>query len=274
MGRPSVNALASDAEVTAVGGTLLDPAFDAGGNATGYASEAVWNDADGASGGGVSAQVAKPAYQNGPGVPADGFRDLPDVALLASPSGSGYIVVVENGLAIVGGTSAGTPNWAGIVALLNDAIHADGLGPLNPLLYDLARSQFGGGGTAVFHDVTSGDTTFDRVSGFSATAGFDLATGWGSPDTERLVQAVQQAVASPTPSPTAPEPPTAPPSPCVGDCQGARAVDVGDLVTLVDIALGGLPLSACTAGDANGDGMITVAEIVTAVHAAADGCPP
>ena len=299
-GSPSVNALASDANVTAVGGTALDAAFDASGHATGYAGEAVWNDADGASGGGVSKLVAKPAYQNGPGVPADGFRDLPDVALLASPSGSGYIIVVENQLAIVGGTSAGTPNWAGIVALLNDAVHADGLGALNPLLYDLARLQFSGSGTAVFHDVTTGSTTFDQVPGFNATAGFDLATGWGSPDTERLVQAVQLAVASPTPTPTptssrvptptrsptptssptpslgptAPESPTAPPSPCVGDCQGAGVVSVNDLITLVDIALGTLPVSACTAGDADHDGAFTVAEIVSAVNAALAGCPP
>ena len=50
-------------------------------------------------------------------------------------------------------------------------------------------------------------------------------------------------------------------------------VSVSNLVTLVDIALGTLPVSACTAGDANKDGTITVAEIVAAVNAALDGCP-
>jgi len=82
---PSVNVLATNANVTAVGGTALDPGFDASGNATGYVSERVWNDVGGASGGGASVLVVKPAYQLGPGVPADGARDVPDVSLLASP---------------------------------------------------------------------------------------------------------------------------------------------------------------------------------------------
>ena len=111
-GAASVNALASDANVTAVGGTALDPGFDANGNATGYVGETAWDDQSGASGGGVSTLVPKPSYQSGPGVPADGFRDLPDVALLGSPRSSGYLIVVGGRLEIVGGTSVAAPSWA------------------------------------------------------------------------------------------------------------------------------------------------------------------
>jgi len=62
----SVNVLASDPNVTAVGGTTLDPGFDVNGNATAHVSEAAWDDAAGATGGGPSALVAKPAYQVAP----------------------------------------------------------------------------------------------------------------------------------------------------------------------------------------------------------------
>lgn len=277
-GRASVNALASDPNVTAVGGTALDPAFDAGGSATGYAGERVWNDAAGASGGGASALVAKPAYQSGPGVPADGARDLPDVALLASPHSSGYIIVVENQLAIVGGTSVATPSWAGVVALLNTAGHADGLGALNYPLYDLARRQFAGGGAGVFHDVTVGDTAFNGLTGFAAAAGFDLATGWGSPVTDLLVQAFSQAAATatdtPLASPTPPPTPTATlPRPCPGDCSGDGRVTVADLVALVDMLLGETPVQLCPAGDRNRDGTISVGEIIAAIDAELNGCP-
>jgi subtilase family serine protease len=60
---PAVNALASSPSVTAVGGTIVDPLFDANGNATGYGGEVVWNEAGGATGGGLSNFFARPAYQ-------------------------------------------------------------------------------------------------------------------------------------------------------------------------------------------------------------------
>ena len=158
----SVNVLASNANVTAVGGTALDAGFDAHGDATGYVGETVWNDADGASGGGVSTLVSKPGYQSAPGVPADGFRDLPDVSLLASPSNAGYVMVADGSVVVTGGASAAAPSWAGIVALLNHAMHVDGSGPVNAALYALGREQYAGSGTAVFHDVTLGNNSFRR----------------------------------------------------------------------------------------------------------------
>jgi hypothetical protein len=61
-------------------------------------------------------------------------------------------------------------------------------------------------------------------------------------------------------------------TPCVGDCDGSGQVTVEDILTMVDIALGSAPLSACSAGDQNGDLLITVDEILVAVNNALNGC--
>ncbi|MFQ5666633.1 MAG: hypothetical protein ACE5I7_09400 [Candidatus Binatia bacterium] len=60
---------------------------------------------------------------------------------------------------------------------------------------------------------------------------------------------------------------------CVGDCNGDGQVTVNELITMVNVALGTADVSACTAGDANGDGQITVNEIVSGVNNALNGCP-
>ena len=249
----SVNALASPPQVTAVGGTALDPGFDTNGAATGRVSEVVWNDIDGSSGGGASTQVPKPAYQTGPGVPADGFRDQPDVSLMASPTTAGYVIVVENQVTIIGGTSVATPGWAGIVALLNQASGADGSGAINDTLYVLGRQQQSGAGLPVFYDVTTGNNTFDRVHGFSAGAAYDRATGWGTPDVAVLVQAVAGHR-------------------CPGDCNGDGTITVEELLTAINIGLGLTPVSQCRSADTNGDGRVTVDEIVQAAQRALNGC--
>jgi hypothetical protein len=64
------------------------------------------------------------------------------------------------------------------------------------------------------------------------------------------------------------------PSTCPGDCNGDGQVMVGELITLVNIALGSAPLADCRAGDVNRDGVITVDDVVSAVNAALNGCPP
>jgi subtilase family serine protease len=249
----SVNALSSPAEITAVGGTALDPGFDVSGAALGRTSELVWNDGQGASGGGVSTLIRKPAYQTGTGVPSDGFRDQPDVSFMASPVTSGYVMVQQNQVMIVGGTSIATPSWAGVVALMNQATGADGSGAINDSLYALGRKQYGEGGLPVFFDTTSGDNTFDRVRGFSAGTGYDLATGWGTPDVATLVQAVGG-------------------NSCAGDCNNDGSITVDELLTTVNIALGVTPASECQSVDANGDGEVTVDEIIQALNRALNGC--
>ena len=249
----NVNALASPQHATAVGGTALDPGFDTAGAATGRTSEVVWNDADGASGGGVSTQMRKPAYQTGPGVPADGFRDQPDVSFMASPLTSGYAVVVEGQVMVIGGTSVATPSWAGIVALLNQAVAANGAGAINDSLYALGRQQYGSTGLAVFFDIGAGNNSFDGVRGFSAGPGFDLASGWGSPNVAALVRGFTSQA-------------------CRGDCNGDGTVTVDELVTAINIVLGTTAASECVSADANSDGAVTVDEIIEAANHALNGC--
>src|SRR5581483_4579635 len=172
--QPAINALAASPWVTAVGGTTVDPRFDAAGNATGYGGEVVWNDGSGATGGGPSMFFAKPVWQTGPGVPADGARDVPDVALAASPTDPGFAVAVGGRGLVFGGTSVSAPIWAGMAALLV-AKQGGPLGLLNPELYRLGAAQ-AMGGRAVFHDVTTGTNAVGTTPGFAAGPGFDLAT--------------------------------------------------------------------------------------------------
>jgi len=66
--------------------------------------------------------------------------------------------------------------------------------------------------------------------------------------------------------------PTFTPRPCVGDCNDDGTVTVDEILTMVNIALGNAPVTACEAGDANQDGQITIDEILTAVNNALNGC--
>jgi hypothetical protein len=184
---PDVNYLCASGYVVCVGGTTLSLQFDGSGNATQYLGETVWNNHltgsnFAASGGGKSKYVSKPAYQTGPGVPADGARDVPDVAAVGDPAGPGALLVL-NGVIdnhTYGGTSLGTPMWGGVFALVNQYASPSGLGWANPRLYQLGSAQQLGTIPQVFHDVTIGNNSASTVTGFSAGPGFDLATGWGS----------------------------------------------------------------------------------------------
>ena len=209
---PAVDLPASLPEATAVGGTRFNEgagAYWSGGTATGYIPEEVWNDtvATGslaASGGGASALFAKPAWQAGTGVPADGQRDVPDVALAASAIHDGYVIAIGGVLSTagdspyaMGGTSASTAVFAAMVALLNESL-GSGSGNINAALYAIAA---GGSGAAAFHDITTGDnivpcagdadgcTSSPPQLGWSAGTGYDLATGLGSVDQYQLLEA-------------------------------------------------------------------------------------
>src|SRR5262245_39243923 len=191
---PAVNVFAASPYVTAVGGTQLDPGFDAAGDATGYGRERVWNDTaapgGGAGGGGQSVFFGKPSYQILPGIPADGARDVPDVAFAASPGHPGF-ALVGGGIVLpfgVGGTSASAPVWAGMAALLVQK-RGGRLGLLNGELYELGAEQALGHYAPVFHDVTAGDIGLPGVPGPAAGPGYDLATGWGSFDAPALLAA-------------------------------------------------------------------------------------
>ena len=179
-GKAHVDFPASSPNVLACGGTKLLAA-----GATKISSETVWNEGatTSATGGGVSGFFALPAYQAKAGVPVaagaggKAGRGVPDVAGDADPS-TGYEVRVDGESLVIGGTSAVAPLWAGLVALLNQKLgHPVGL--LNPLLYG---SLAGKGAT---HDITSGNN-----GSFSAKAGWDACTGWGSPNGAKLLKAL------------------------------------------------------------------------------------
>jgi len=214
-----VNAIGDSPWNVSVGGTefiMPDPSAyfpPPSYTATAYIPESTWNDSENpedgrplAGGGGVSINFTKPAWQTGPGVPADGARDVPDVSLVAGDN-LDYMVceadeggVCSQGYAIgLIGTSLASPVWAGIQALVNQKNNeVGGAGNPNPAYYRLAA-----GSNSPFHDITVGDTNvpdncfYEILSefcdgapdlvGYEATPGYDLATGLGSVDVNKLV---------------------------------------------------------------------------------------
>lgn len=173
----------SDPDVTCVGGTTLKDTSD--GN---YGSESVWSSDLGASGGGITSLFPRPAWQTGPGTDnaygaAAPGRMVPDVSADGDPD-AGYAVYVVNAHLVgqngeYGGTSASAPLWAGVVAVLDQKLNTR-IGFFNPTLYALG-TQASSFPAPPFHDITSGDNLF-----YPATAGYDLATGWGTPDVASL----------------------------------------------------------------------------------------
>ena len=197
----AVNGLASTPYNVAVGGTEFNEgsgSFWSAGNGTGYSSalgyipEVAWNESgtSGGSGlwstgGGASSYNSKPSWQSCPGVPPDGKRDLPDVSL-SSGMHDGYLIQTGGGLYAVGGTSAASPSFAGLMALVVQKT-GERQGNANARLYQLGASQYGAGGAVVYHDITSGNNSVPGVTGFSSAAGYDSATGLGSVDAYALV---------------------------------------------------------------------------------------
>ncbi|HVN27068.1 MAG TPA: protease pro-enzyme activation domain-containing protein, partial [Candidatus Binataceae bacterium] len=183
-GNPIVSEMSADPNVTSVGGTQIDSPDYVNGTAHGYATETVWNDGSGATGGGASALFSKPSYQNAPGVPSDGKRDLPDVVLLGG--GPAVFIGGDSGgsgdiQCCIDGTSLAAPMWAGLAKDLESQLGA--LGLINSKLYTLGRLQYQSGGSSQgFHDITSGNNSFNGVTGFSAGTGYDKASGLGSVD--------------------------------------------------------------------------------------------
>ena len=180
-----------DANVTLVGGTSLTMSGSGGA----WASETAWNNGDGinGSGGGISASylgnVPIPTWQQGVSMTANHGsttkRNVPDVAMVAYDAW----VIWDNGSGgWWWGTSIAAPLWAGFTALLNQQAALNGqpsVGFLNPAIYAI-----GGGPTYsnCFHDITTGNNTNSNSSGqFFAVSGYDLCTGWGSPNGTNLI---------------------------------------------------------------------------------------
>ena len=177
-------------------------------SAIGYIPETAWNESgtmQGGSylwstGGGVSSAslyprhqpatgYPKPSWQVAPGVPAASYRWVPDVAL--SAAGHDAYLVQSNGLLYyVWGTSAASPSFAGLMALVvQDTGKTQG--NANGFLYQIGNAQYGSGGATVFHNITSGNNSVPGQTGYSCGAGYSPVTGLGSVDANALVNAMQ-----------------------------------------------------------------------------------
>jgi kumamolisin len=176
-GNNHVDFPASSSFALACGGTTLQTSNDQ------IVSETVWDDlpSGGATGGGVSNVFPLPTYQDGFDVPAPtvqgGGRGVPDVSGDADPN-TGYNILVDGENAVIGGTSAVAPLWAGLVARINQSTGKP-IGYLNPQIYAQAVEAAG------FHDITQGNN-----GAFSAGLGWDACTGLGSPDGAKLLAAL------------------------------------------------------------------------------------
>jgi len=197
-------------------------------SALSFIPEMAWNDTAeddelSASGGGASIYFTKPVWQTGTGVPSDGRRDVPDLALNASPNHDGYLFCSEDGsggtivstctsgfrtgsggdLTVVGGTSCAAPTFSAIAALLNEYLVSNGfqatpgLGNANPNLYYIATNT-----PSAMNDVKTGSNivpcaegsiscpaTAPFQFGFEAGTGYDQVTGLGSVNADALAVA-------------------------------------------------------------------------------------
>jgi subtilase family serine protease len=194
----------SDPLVTGVGGTQLVRGKN------GTYSSVVWNDTENksvnaavpspaAAGGGKSVFFARPGYQNGVASVTGAQRGVPDIAMSAACDGSVDVYSsypgAPSGWSTECGTSEATPEFAGIVALADQAA-GHPLGLINPMLYLLSSVHAPG-----ITDVTRGNNTVSfkqggklvTVNGFDARPGYDLASGVGTVDAQYLVTELASA---------------------------------------------------------------------------------
>jgi len=187
---------ASQPYVTAVGGTSVTSVGPPA------PTETVWNDqlnySEGAGGGGISQTFSMPAYQQplgtvsgSSGTPcaasSGDCREVPDVSADADPSTGYFIYDSVNGLDwdVLGGTSGAAPLWAAVLAVDASADgNTAGYGALDPALYLLAQQSAG----TYLNDVTTGNNDYNATDGgsYPAMAGYDMATGLGTPVASQL----------------------------------------------------------------------------------------
>lgn len=181
----TIYAPTDDPNITCVGGTSLTTSSPGGS----WQSETTWI----GSGGGVSATYPIPSWQQSLNMALNHGsttkRNIPDVAMLADTD---IWLVSGNGHGgAIGGTSAASPLWAGFLALVNQQAAANGRSPvgfLNPLIYSLGRSA---NYSSVFHDITAGNNTnAGSLTNYYAIPGYDLCTGWGSPNGLNFINAL------------------------------------------------------------------------------------
>jgi subtilase family serine protease len=199
---------ADDPLVTSVGATSLTANLTTGA----YGSEIAWSDDNsggcypasqfGCSGGGFSNIFTRPSYQASTPGTNWAHRGVPDVAYNGGVNGGvlthwgvglcayyGDCAPDPNSLFIFGGTSAGSPQWAGLVAL-TDQLYRGRIGSIDTTLYRIAASP--SLYRTAFHDITSGNNNFPNVDattifGYRTANGWDPVTGLGTPKANVLV---------------------------------------------------------------------------------------
>jgi subtilase family serine protease len=182
--------------VLSVGGTMGLPFPQGLWNAGVYGGEQAWSEpvsvfpGAGAGGGAPSVVYRAPFWQRG--MTGSAMRAEPDVSYNAAFNG-GVVVVFHGKHGVVGGTSAGAPQWAAIIALANEVRGKRGMPPLGlatPQLWLLARDR--GSYRKDFHDITVGSNALggpgSGLPGFDARPGYDFATGLGTPEVSRLLK--------------------------------------------------------------------------------------
>jgi subtilase family serine protease len=229
VGFPAVSPL-----VTAVGGTQLMLGWQlapTSSNPVNFVAsdsntEALWDECyifgggNCVTGGGASSFFGAPSWQAGQVSLNGGMRSIPDLAWNAAVNGgvliytTQYPEVLGTGWGIEGGTSAASPQMAGIIALANQARAAAGkapLGLLGPHIYALGEADasapdasFVGNGTSYFRDIVpqtfvgpdgttislSNNQWFDPAPPYFALPGYDMTTGFGTPRADRFVAAL------------------------------------------------------------------------------------
>ncbi len=189
----------ADPLVTSIGGTMLT--LDDNGNR--LSPDVVWNDLNtvggGAGGGGVSTVFPRPSFQRDVRNVTGNHRGTPDISLSAAVDGAVVIYFTyqpgREGYHLVAGTSEASPEFAGVVAMAAQLAHHS-LGNINASLYRLAQFHGVSGivdvtqGNNTFGPFTNSDGTTHTVQGFSATPGYDLASGNGTVDAARFVPAL------------------------------------------------------------------------------------
>ncbi len=178
--------------VTDVGGTDLTTA-GAGGP---WASEIAWI----GSGGGWSTQSPIPSYQipviNSANQGSPSYRNIPDVAMEANTDN--FFCANGSCQGGIGGTSLAAPRWAGFLALANEQADGNPIGFLNTTYYALGQTS---AYANVFHDIVEGNN-FNQSSPnlFQAVPGYDLTTGWGSPNGQSMLNTLAPASLSSGPN--------------------------------------------------------------------------
>jgi len=184
--------------VLSVGGTTIPHKGGTSADVVWFEGTGLRDTNGGSTGGGISTVIHRPTFQSAihltsvnPG--AIKGRVVPDLSANADWNASPYLLVVDNGAQGNGGTSAATPLVASLIALINEQ-RGPGkrVGYLTPLLYRTPAGTTAGPtvGALGCTDVTSGNNNTAHVGGYSASAGYDAVSGWGTPNGVKLLTAL------------------------------------------------------------------------------------